>query len=265
MEAKCHCWKTNPILFLSLILSQSLAYTSKEPRHALVLPSEQRIIRLAGREGAQDRNTIYLTSRSNLQSKSSLSVTEYDDFLPTPHPDLDAPGVVHTCMTALVEGKENAGLEVCFSFSSDRCRVRRSTRPMGYGPRFATSVVRSLFVLSLVTGRTRWVTGTISATRPQPRLRVLGPLRRVADAVNRPCDQWNGHPGCDANRPHGGQQKGWEPQVPNLFVDAATRAPTPPARMLDHPRGALREKRLRSNALSHVALPLCVYNMSCPP
>jgi hypothetical protein len=49
-------------------------------------------------------------------------VVEYDDFLPQPHPDRDALDVVHTCMSVLLNRKD-AGLEVCFHFSSDLCRA----------------------------------------------------------------------------------------------------------------------------------------------
>lgn len=150
MEATRYCYKPHAILFLSLSLTQSLAYTII-PRHDTLFLLSEQTIRSNARRAQQDRNAIFLSSTSILRgSKSSLSITEYDDFLPTPHPDLDAPGVVQTCMTALLDGKENAGLDVCFSFSSDRCRVRRSKgRPLGYGPHFAISTVRSPpFVLS---------------------------------------------------------------------------------------------------------------------
>jgi hypothetical protein len=50
------------------------------------------------------------------------SVVEYDDFLPQPHPDRDALDVVNSCMTVLLDRKD-AGLEVCFHFSSDMCRA----------------------------------------------------------------------------------------------------------------------------------------------
>jgi hypothetical protein len=47
---------------------------------------------------------------------------EYSDFLPQPDPSLDALDVVHSCMSVLLDSKD-AGLEVCFHFSSDRCRA----------------------------------------------------------------------------------------------------------------------------------------------
>lgn len=46
--------------------------------------------------------------------------------LPEPTPDLSAEDVVQICMDCLLsndEPKANAGLEVCFNFSSDRCRA----------------------------------------------------------------------------------------------------------------------------------------------
>mmetsp|Transcript_10110 Transcript_10110/g.14304 ORF Transcript_10110/g.14304 Transcript_10110/m.14304 type:complete len:210 (+) Transcript_10110:49-678(+) len=56
-----------------------------------------------------------------------LSVVGVDEeFVPFPNCDIDAPGVVKTCMDALSKNSQpysNAGLEVCFNFSSDRCRA----------------------------------------------------------------------------------------------------------------------------------------------
>jgi hypothetical protein len=49
-------------------------------------------------------------------------IAEYDDFLPFPHEDIDAVQVVEACMNTLLSRKD-AGLEVCWNFSSDRCRV----------------------------------------------------------------------------------------------------------------------------------------------
>jgi len=52
-----------------------------------------------------------------------VPMIEYDDFLPGPHPDYEAIDVVRLCMDQLINGKDGAGLEVCFAFSSDRCRA----------------------------------------------------------------------------------------------------------------------------------------------
>jgi hypothetical protein len=46
--------------------------------------------------------------------------------LPQPSPELSAEDIVDTCMDSLMrndEPKANSGLEVCFNFSSDRCRA----------------------------------------------------------------------------------------------------------------------------------------------
>lgn len=46
--------------------------------------------------------------------------------LPGPSPDIDAEGSVKICMDCLLSNnnpRPNAGLEVCFDFSSDRCRA----------------------------------------------------------------------------------------------------------------------------------------------
>jgi hypothetical protein len=49
-------------------------------------------------------------------------LVEYQDFLPNPHPSLTAVDVVRACMDTLRQRKDT-GLEVCFQFSSDRCRA----------------------------------------------------------------------------------------------------------------------------------------------
>jgi hypothetical protein len=49
-------------------------------------------------------------------------VLEYSDFLPHPNTEFNAQDVVNVCMTAMVQ-KKDEGLEVCFNFSSDRCRA----------------------------------------------------------------------------------------------------------------------------------------------
>jgi len=57
-----------------------------------------------------------------LSTTLDTAVVEYDDFLPQPNPQLGALDVVHSCMSVLLDRKD-AGLEVCFNFSSDRCRA----------------------------------------------------------------------------------------------------------------------------------------------
>ena len=52
----------------------------------------------------------------------SRHVIEYDDFLPDPDPSLEAADVLVACMGTLLQRKED-GLEVCWRFSSDRCRA----------------------------------------------------------------------------------------------------------------------------------------------
>jgi hypothetical protein len=63
---------------------------------------------------------------SGMDSASSVppkkKIIEYPDFLPNPNPVLTAVDVVAACMDTLLERKD-AGLEVCFHFSSDRCRA----------------------------------------------------------------------------------------------------------------------------------------------
>ena len=56
-------------------------------------------------------------------TSSSVTTIHYDDFLPSPHADLQAHQVVQACLDTMMQKKE-AGLEVCWNFSSDRCRVR---------------------------------------------------------------------------------------------------------------------------------------------
>ena len=50
------------------------------------------------------------------------NIVEYNDFLPEPNPSLQALDVLSACMTNLKE-RQASGLEVCWKFSSDRCRA----------------------------------------------------------------------------------------------------------------------------------------------
>jgi hypothetical protein len=47
----------------------------------------------------------------------------YPDLLPHPDPSLSAVDVVSACMNTFLDEQPEAGLEVCFHFSSDRCRA----------------------------------------------------------------------------------------------------------------------------------------------
>ena len=61
-------------------------------------------------------------NRLNLLSMSS----DFINDAPLPHTNMTAEGVVTTCMDALLNNdspRENAGLRICFDFSSDRCRA----------------------------------------------------------------------------------------------------------------------------------------------
>lgn len=61
---------------------------------------------------------------SSFSTQSSIGIDE--EFIPFPSEDCDGPGIVMICMDALMKNSEpfsNAGLEVCWNFSSDRCRA----------------------------------------------------------------------------------------------------------------------------------------------
>ena len=72
----------------------------------------------------RNHQSLLLVSRDDNDVPVATTVIEYDDFLPRPHPSHNATDVVQLCMDQLLQGKAGAGLEVCFDFSSDRCRVR---------------------------------------------------------------------------------------------------------------------------------------------
>jgi hypothetical protein len=64
----------------------------------------------------------------NADEKSNLASVIYNDFMPHPNPSVNALEVVQLCMETLLGRQpfslyENSGLEVCFEFSSDRCRA----------------------------------------------------------------------------------------------------------------------------------------------
>lgn len=60
----------------------------------------------------------------SFSTQSSIGIDE--EFILFPSDDCDGPGIVMICMNALLKNSEpysNAGLEVCWNFSSDRCRA----------------------------------------------------------------------------------------------------------------------------------------------
>jgi hypothetical protein len=71
------------------------------------------------------------SSRANARSARRAALDHEDSLSsPSPNPDLDAHAVVTLCMQSLLQGKDGSGLDVCFAFSSDRCRVRAITGTM---------------------------------------------------------------------------------------------------------------------------------------
>eukprot|EP00527_Entomoneis_sp_CCMP2396_P002086 CAMPEP_0198143440 /NCGR_PEP_ID=MMETSP1443-20131203/7539_1 /TAXON_ID=186043 /ORGANISM="Entomoneis sp., Strain CCMP2396" /LENGTH=206 /DNA_ID=CAMNT_0043806677 /DNA_START=93 /DNA_END=713 /DNA_ORIENTATION=- len=82
-------------------------FSSNRPRLALV---------------SDDDLSSWPLSENSAFSAHGAILNEYNDFLPQPGPDWEAVNVVHACMQTLLEHRD-AGLEVCFNFSSDRCRA----------------------------------------------------------------------------------------------------------------------------------------------
>ena len=70
------------------------------------------------RANSLSRATI-LKSSNEAPEKQPI---EYSDFLPQPNQQLEAIDIVHSCLSVLLDSRD-AGLEVCFNFSSDRCRA----------------------------------------------------------------------------------------------------------------------------------------------
>lgn len=105
------------VFLLTEILNRNnvLAFTAKPPP-ATVNPSQRLLFRSTGRD-----NSIVPRYMSD-----SFAHGLDEEFVAFPDRDYDGPGVVQTCMDALMKNSEpygNAGLEVCFNFSSDRCRA----------------------------------------------------------------------------------------------------------------------------------------------
>lgn len=65
------------------------------------------------------KTLILLASKGEEHPKK----VEYNDFLPIPNPSLSGPDVVAACMDTMLNGNRDEGLEVCYHFSSDRCRA----------------------------------------------------------------------------------------------------------------------------------------------
>eukprot|EP00542_Grammatophora_oceanica_P017476 CAMPEP_0194028096 /NCGR_PEP_ID=MMETSP0009_2-20130614/2122_1 /TAXON_ID=210454 /ORGANISM="Grammatophora oceanica, Strain CCMP 410" /LENGTH=173 /DNA_ID=CAMNT_0038667363 /DNA_START=57 /DNA_END=575 /DNA_ORIENTATION=- len=92
---------------------------------------------LLGFEAAQAfqvRPAVSVSNRLSSTSRLSASFTDVstdtlgidEAFIHFPHKDIDGPSVVNLCLDAMAENNKpikNAGLEVCWNFSSDRCRA----------------------------------------------------------------------------------------------------------------------------------------------
>lgn len=181
-------------------------------------------------------------------AKSSI-IVEYDDFLPSPNPEYVATDIVEVCMKALLEGKGGSGLEVCFEFSSDRCRVRSinnivltdNLRMRVFSPSSASLLVGCL-------GCTWWFTGTFQAIRHQSRVRISRQLRWLEYPVGwtdhqRHRDAWRNADDLDG----GGQSRRGTPKIP---LDAPEGTQTTAAKLLAHPRGHLHKERIPDDRMT---------------
>jgi hypothetical protein len=97
------CWVTS----LHACLAFQVTYTSRVSRDPFI--------------------TTRLSAQNDNDSQQSLSSDIADDSLLTSlHANMNARDVATTCMDALLQNdspRKNSGLEVCFDFSSDRCRA----------------------------------------------------------------------------------------------------------------------------------------------
>lgn len=89
------------------------------------------VVSLHGARASADEETPKANAGSAAAADAATpaAVVDYPDFLPNPHPSLSAVDVVTACMDTLLahstalSSAAAAGLEVCFHFSSDRCRA----------------------------------------------------------------------------------------------------------------------------------------------
>jgi len=101
------------------LLSLSLPSKWVMAFHPASVPSSKTV----GTSKLSCRASMGPLSDDEVEKKTRFSaIVEYDDFLPTPNPDLDAMGVLAACMDTMLDREED-GLEVCWRFSSDRCRA----------------------------------------------------------------------------------------------------------------------------------------------
>lgn len=109
------------LLAISVKQSGAFAYRIIESRTPLKTIPISKVVAFYGR--SEDESPDFLNAPSSERSASEpTTIFEYPDFLPSPNPALSAVDVVAACMDTLLERKD-AGLEVCFRFSSDRCRA----------------------------------------------------------------------------------------------------------------------------------------------
>jgi hypothetical protein len=101
-------------------------------RTSLSRRSSHRLQAMIGSDGRNVVDEEYTRNNNNRrdavttpsQVGNSAARRNPNDNLPHPHPELSAIDVVTTCMNLfLLKGQEQVGLEVCFNFSSEKCRA----------------------------------------------------------------------------------------------------------------------------------------------
>jgi hypothetical protein len=144
--------KTTPLLLLFSLLSiQILGYTGSfmivSTTRTTTITTSRPItstLRRNRREPEQQQRNHHGHGRCRHPQQATGDATtpppliqEYNDFIPRPDPQYSALDVVSMCMDTLLSSssssssssfsssakKHNAGLEVCFAFSNDRCRA----------------------------------------------------------------------------------------------------------------------------------------------
>ena len=112
-----------PFFQIVILLFSSIEFSGGVVAFHLLPPKIQR--RTSSSNGAISESSSSSCFPKLLRAtKDDTTIIEYDDFLPSPIPNFNATDVVELCMKCLIDGSGGSGLEVCFEFSSDRCRVR---------------------------------------------------------------------------------------------------------------------------------------------
>lgn len=112
-------------LFAIGTMTSSCAFVSPHPKPVFMRSGPLYDIKGSDPENSPESAPV-MPNDGQSSSATFKSIGIDEEFVPFPHRDYSASDVVQMCMDSMSRNNDpyhNAGLEVCFNFSTDRCRA----------------------------------------------------------------------------------------------------------------------------------------------